>query len=142
MRLVPTRPRSALGMDMTPMIDVVLQLIIFFMYTSHTIALTRTPIPLPDEPGERLRADPAAIVVDVDEAGRYFVERQRQTLAEVMGKVRAELPATGDGASIRLLVRAHRDAPARGVNTLAAALAEIGVRDWRLATSAAQGDRP
>ncbi|MCH8037092.1 MAG: biopolymer transporter ExbD, partial [Proteobacteria bacterium] len=37
---------------MTPMIDVVFQLMIFFMYTAQFAQVTRTAIDLPDEAGE------------------------------------------------------------------------------------------
>jgi len=136
------RLRSGTGeFDMTPMIDVVFQLIIFFMYTSQFSALTRSPIDLPTEPGEDDTAETSAIVVDLRADGDFLVERDIVSFQRVVEMVRLEAVRLGDPTAVELLIRADRSAEARPLNALASRLAEIGVRNWQLGTARTPAQR-
>jgi biopolymer transport protein ExbD len=133
-RRPPRRPRS--GFDLTPMIDVVLQLIIFFMYTSQFSRMVRTPLDLPREPGEKERAPgPSPFTLDVNREGRYIADGREVTLAQFLDMIRVELARGPAAEPLDLLVRADRAAPAAAVNRLAEALARLGVRTWQLGTA-------
>jgi biopolymer transport protein ExbD len=124
------------GFDTTPMIDVVLQLIIFFMYTSQFSRMVRTPVDLPSEPGEKQRAEAhPPLSLDVNRDGRYLVDGREVPLEEFARMIQVEIHNAGDPASLELLVRADRSAPALAINRLAERLALLGVRTWQLATS-------
>ncbi|MFG0286038.1 MAG: ExbD/TolR family protein [Phycisphaerales bacterium JB039] len=127
-----TRRRTA-GVDLTPMIDVTLQLIIFFMYTAQFSQVSRTPIDLPEQPGESDALDPSALVVDVDASGQFLVEQAPLTLDALMARLEAEIRAAGPGG-VDLLVRADRNSSAANINQLAERLAASGVRSWKLGT--------
>ncbi len=132
----PSRTREGAGFDMTPMIDVVLQLIIFFMYTAQFSQVTRTLIDLPAESGEaEAEVEPRGIIVDMRIDGSLLVERGDVTLEQFFAMVEAEIAERGSADAVELLVRAHRDAPMAHVNQLAQRLTLMGVRNWRLATS-------
>lgn len=134
----PTR-RGA-RFDMTPMIDVVLQLIIFFMYTAQFSMVTRTLIDLPREPGEKTAdAEPRGIVVDVRRDGTLLVEREEVAFDHFLRMVEAEAARRGSGDAVELLVRADHDAAMAQINRIAQALTRLGVRNWRLATSEQTG---
>ena len=122
--------------DMTPMIDVVLQLIIFFMFTSRFGQLTRTEVELPREKGEIEQiVEVPTIVVDMDASGALRIEARPVSLESIKAVVRREITGAGGRADrIDLLVRADRMAPATHLNTLANELALLGVRNWRLGT--------
>lgn len=128
--------RPKYGFDMTPMIDVVLQLIIFFMYTSQFSRMVRTPLDLPREPGEKERAaSPAPVTLDVTRDGRYVADGREVTLSQFLLMIEAELARAEDPESLELLVRADRAAPAMAVNQLAEGLTRAGLRTWQLGTS-------
>lgn len=140
MNLLRPKPRRRTLMDMTPMIDVVLQLIIFFMYTSQFTSMTRTPLDLPREPGEKAEAvRPTAIVVDVLADGQLVVEGQEVDAPRVASMVAVEIARAesggADGASLDLLIRADRSTPSAHINRIASELAALGVRSWKLATA-------
>ena len=129
------RKRQA-GFDMTPMIDVVLQLIIFFLYTAHFSSMTRSPVDLPKERGEEaVQVGAGAIVVDMLSDGRILVEREEVTLAEIVSKVEFEVARVGSPDAVEVLVRADRTIPAESINELARRLGGLGVRNWRLGTA-------
>ncbi len=123
-----------LDLDITPMIDVVFLLIIFFMTTAQFARLTRANLDLPKETGEEQRQRSAGLVINVSADGQYIVEEQAVTLERVLGMVRAELAEAGDAEAIELSIRADRNARAGAVNRLAEELTSMGVRAWRLAT--------
>lgn len=131
------RARTAVaGFNMTPMIDVVLQLIIFFLVTSQFSQLVRTPMDLPEQEGE----DDAgkrlpAIVVDVRADGVFLIERSELTLDETVAKVvSAVSEARREERPAGVLVRADRATPSRHISELATGMAAAGVRNWTLGT--------
>ncbi len=139
MRFTKRRPRTTFEhFDLTPMIDVVMQLIIFFMFSSQFAQVLRSQIDLPEEPGEKEQAasDEGTLIIDVQADGSLIVAGEtvtRQRLAEMIGAEIAE--AGGQAGGVRVLVRADRAAPARHINAIAADLSRLGVRGWRLGTS-------
>lgn len=135
MNLSPQRKRGVGGFDLTPMIDVVFQLIIFFMYTAQFSQVSRTAIDLPEQPGEGDDLAPTAIVVDLNAEGAFLVEQEPVTLNELIALLEAEVRRAGED-SVELLVRADQSSPAANLNQLAERLAETGVRSWKLGTIA------
>ena len=133
MNLSPQRKRRVGGFDLTPMIDVVFQLIIFFMYTAQFSQISRTAIDLPEQPGVRDTLAAAAIVVDLNAEGVFLVEQAPVTLDELMDRLRAEVRRAGP-ENVELLVRADQSSPAAHINQLAERLAETGIRSWKLGT--------
>jgi len=128
--------RTQSGFDMTPMIDVVLQLIIFFLYTAHFSAMTRSPIDLPRERGEEtVPVGSGAIVIDIRDDGRIMVERSEMTLEQVEQLVAVEVSRAGSPSGVEVLVRSDRNVPASEINELARRLGALGVRNWRLGTA-------
>jgi biopolymer transport protein ExbD len=132
-----TGRKHEFSMDMTPMIDMVLQLIIFFMFTSQFAQLIKSPIDLPKESGQLLAEEQAAqLVVDVAANGTYLVEAKPVELEAVVQLVSREVQRHGGRAeAVRLLVRADQSAPSLHINVLAEALTQLGVRHWQLGTS-------
>ena len=121
--------------DLTPMIDVVLLLIIFFTLTAQFArSQMRSPMDLPKERGEDTAKQAAknAIVIDLDAQGDLSMTGGRFTTAEVENALNK---AKDQSASLSVEVRAHRDAPSGALNKLAAVLARAGVKNWSLATS-------
>ena len=124
--------------DLTPMVDVVMLLIIFFTLTTHFAKTQLSPMDLPKEPGQQSPAEQqASLTVDLKEDGRMSVLGSEVDIAGILKIVQAETMRSG--ANIDLVVRAERRAPARHLNRLADALAGIGVKQWKLATSAEGG---
>lgn len=130
------RPRIPLtaSFDLTPMIDVVLLLIIFFTLTAQFARTQQRPMDLPKEKGERLPPEgPASLVIDLDKEGQFSVLGQPAQLPELTRLVENEARRFGD--KLDVVVRAHRECPAAHLNRLATALASVKVRNWKLATS-------
>eukprot|EP00913_Durusdinium_trenchii_P006276 g5888.t1 len=99
--------------DLTPMIDVVLQLIIFFMFTSQFGELARTLVDLPREAGQEDVAPKPTLAVDLTREGVILLEREAITLDGLAQMARLEIERAGDADLARGRGRApleHRDA--------------------------------
>jgi len=122
--------------DLTPMVDVVFLLIIFFLTTSSLIETTRAEVDLPKEQGEEgARSRPHGVVINITQNGTFIVEQATLSFEELALLLRAELGLNGDGASeLDVVIRADRGAPLRHLNRVAEYLSGLGVRSWRLAT--------
>ncbi len=136
--------RHTLDVDLTPMIDVVLQLIIFFMLTSSFGDLRRTEIDLPRQPGDAQRdAREPALIIDLTADGRTLVDSREVSSVELERLARTGIAAADDQHPFDVLIRPDRDAPARHLDAVLSRLAAIGVDRWKLGTVApGPGDQP
>ena len=103
----------ALGLlDLTPMMDMVFNLLIFFMVvTSFEKADRDLKVLLPDgSEAMPLTAKPQQIFVNIDEAGRYFVRSQQVSAEELESllKQAALRYAYGKGTVADLKVRSWK----------------------------------
>jgi biopolymer transport protein ExbD len=137
MNLARRKGKPTFGFDMTPMIDVALQLIIFFLFTSQLSHAMRSSMDLPEEKGDAMQAaSPGQVVVDVTRDGAYLIDGTERSLEDVVRLITLEQEhVKATGKPLDLLVRADRACPALHVNTLALRLAGAGVRAWKLGTA-------
>lgn len=138
MRLRRLHPPTSLGMNMTPMIDIVFLLIIFFMTVSQITQSLDHPIDLPDVgPGGEV-LDSVSITINVDIAGKMIVAGKEYEMDALMMATRRELARVGNQpAQVRVLIRCDRNCPGRTVNELGQQLAKLGIGRVRLSV---QGD--
>ncbi|MFI4955050.1 MAG: ExbD/TolR family protein [Gammaproteobacteria bacterium] len=98
--------RTGLGIDITPLIDVVFLLLIFFMVTTTFSWQTELMINLPEAEGEQVEVEPKAVQVSVDKDGNYFINSKplvnnhritlMQALKELSSDPQVPLVITGD----------------------------------------------
>jgi biopolymer transport protein ExbD len=132
MRVARSR-RLPLALDMTPMIDCVFLLLIFFLTTSQLAELAASELDLPHERGAGEVADSSAgVVVNLDAQGRATIQEEPVTDEELMARAKAARAA--DPAAVPI-VRADRGAPAARLNAVMAALGSGGWKSIRLATT-------
>ena len=112
-------PKSSGSVNMTPMIDVVFQMIIFFVCTAQLEReMIDKSIRVPDAPHAPAVADakdPRTITIEVDAKGKVSIARtplKVSTLRKILAKTVADYGVRGP--SIPILIRA--DAAARHVH--------------------------
>ena len=143
--MIVTRPKHKreATFDLTPMIDVVLLLIIFFSLTSQFSETQGSAVELPRERGDARNADvPQSMVVDIDIDGRLSVMGKEYTqakLVELLTRHGAGDPASPSIATVEVLVRADRRCRSSHLDALVKALAAGGIRQWKLATAGMSG---
>jgi biopolymer transport protein ExbD len=127
-----------LPVDMTPMIDIVFQLLIFFLTTAQLAQFSRAELDLPQEEGEQTEAvEEAGIIVNLLADGTIQIAGER--LDDAAFAVMAEelvLDHSGEElARLRPLVRADRNAEAARLNRVLEILQSAGVPAVRIATA-------
>ncbi len=127
--------RHMIAVDLTSMIDVVFQLIIFFMFTSQFGELRRTEIDLPHQPGDaaEVRHEPA-MIIDLTNDGRYLVESVDTSLIEIERLAALGVASQNPIDPFDVLIRPDRNAPAVHLDRLLMRLSNTGVQRWKLAT--------
>jgi biopolymer transport protein ExbD len=121
----PKREAVEASMDMTPMVDVTFQLLIFFMVTAAFSMQKSIEIPKPEQ-DEQVQAqpidpqiDPNCVIVKIDENDTYQIlyetiapeDAEAGSEQELLQKLRyARDTAPGGSPPSKLLVQAHGDA--------------------------------
>lgn len=132
MRLMGRRHTEEASFDLTPMIDVVMLLIVFFTLTAQFTRTEQAALDLPAQEGDPGRVEPdTALYVDVDAGGKISIEGTTITLLEL-----AQPHWLGaDPGAIDVIVRADRNCPIAKLNEVARTLQVAGVVRWKLATA-------
>ena len=125
-------------LDMTPMIDIVFLLLIFFLTTAQLARESRAELDLPLERGEqREEVERAGLIINVLADGSIMQGEQVISLPELEAIALSQVVSSRDekGRPVRPLIRADRNAPARSLNEVFMALRRAGSGSARLATS-------
>jgi biopolymer transport protein ExbD len=141
-RLSKRRRSHGVGFDLTPMIDVVFQLIIFFMTCAQAAVAENEAVDLPELAGSQ-DASERDLVVNValdpkTKAERVVVSGKDVTPAEVAAKAR-ELIAKKGADKVTVGLRVDRKARSRTVNELVSALKGAGIGGGRIVVEPSQG---
>ena len=108
---IPVKSRSKVGFNMTPMIDVVFLLIIFFLVSSHLVRQESRPdltLPVAPSADEDKEDNRTRVIVNVEQNGQLFVTGRAMTpaaLEQLLKNVRSER-----GEDMEVRIRASRDA--------------------------------
>jgi biopolymer transport protein ExbD len=127
---------SEASFDLTPMIDVILLLIIFFMLSSQFATSELRPVDLPRQEGTPPASESAAakLVVDVDRDGHYSILGEELALDALAARIASAQGGTGTRHS-GIVVRADRGAESAALNRLADRLAKARIANWSLAVT-------
>lgn len=133
------RKSSAVDVNITPMIDVVFLLLIFFMVSTTFTKESRLSLELPEASGERVGAKAELLEVTVSPSGRfgingkYLVDREAKTLSSALSKAAAEFDTLPP-----LVIVADGRAPHQSVVTTMDVAGKLGFVQIRIASVAPQ----
>jgi biopolymer transport protein ExbD len=115
--------------DMSPMIDMVFLLLIFFIVASQIIKVDKVPIDLPAAVYAKVPEDETGrYVITVSKDGDVFVgpESQQVTMSELEDKVAEQLEAD---EKIRIVIRADDETKFEDNEKILTACGEVGAKD-------------
>jgi biopolymer transport protein ExbD len=128
------------AIDLTPMIDVVFNLLIFFMVVSHFVKIDEErdlKVILPEgSEAMPLTVKPKEIFVNIDQAGRYFMRGRQLTEAE-LGETLVQAAINNPGSQ-SVIIRADKRAAWDYVATAMRLCNQAGIHDY----SASLADSP
>jgi biopolymer transport protein ExbD len=123
--------------EITPMIDVVFLLIIFFMTAARFAQDTRADVELPKERGEQQDAsEEAGVIINVLASGEIVVGGETVSLETLEAIVRDEVQRLRgrDAEQLKLMLRADESCDSGRINQIVAMLRRLGVGAARFAT--------
>lgn len=130
MRLPSHLRRGGLGFNMTPMIDVVFQLIIFFLVSSHLAKQeVQMPLPLPTARSGNESEETAAhrVTINVLVDGTLLLSGRHTPATELKQRLSDRLREAGPSLQVR--IRGDRHVPYRFVEPILLACARAGIWD-------------
>ncbi len=141
MNLRPRRPEEP-EIGLTPLIDVVFLLLIFFMVTTTFRKESVFDISLP-QASQQPTEQQSALVVSIDEAGRYAVNERLLSGTDV-ATLRAALADALPDSEDRLVVEIRADArtPHQSVISVLDAAGQLGLQRIAIATLQAGPNPP
>lgn len=142
MKFRRTRRRGS-GINLTPLIDVVFLLLIFFMVSTTFTRETRLAVELPEAEGEPLSEElPETIEVMVDEDGTYAVNGKtlvNRKIDTIMTALKLESRAD---MTIPITITADAEASHRAVVTVMDAAGRLGFSRLSFSTQEPQDTAP
>lgn len=135
MRIRDDRAQDEPHIDLVPLIDVILVLIIFFVITTTFDARSTLQLQLPTASEQDLPTPPRSLSVLINADGRYFINDSEVLRSDVEAVKRAIAEAAGSDREQPVLLRADARTPYQAVVTAQDALGQLGFRRIAIATA-------
>jgi len=123
--------------NVTPMVDVMLVLLIIFMVSAPLLTVG-VPIDLPQTQAKSLNQDKEPLTVSVNEKGQVFLQNSEISVDELVPKLKAVTEARS-GSDERIFVRGDRKVDYGTVMKIMGRLSSAGFSRVALVTEVEQG---
>jgi biopolymer transport protein TolR len=123
--------------NVTPMVDVMLVLLIIFMVSAPLLTVG-VPLDLPQTQAKSLEQDKTPLQLSVDIKGKIFINDTEVAMADLIPKLKAITDARG-GFDERIFMRADKKADYGTVARVMGALSGAGFKRLALVTEVDQG---
>ena len=137
MNLRPGHKEEGVDVNLTPLIDVVFLLLIFFMVSTTFDRHARLKVALPESTAKTTQQQDDPLVLSIDAKGNYFIN-DRQVVNQSLNTLKQALKRTiGDDTMIKesaLVLRADANTPHQSVVRAMDAAAQLGLTKLSIAT--------
>ena len=134
----PRRPQRDNSINLTPLIDVVFLLLIFFMVTTTFTRETRMLISLPEAETESIAREKKVVELVVSKDGSYAVDGQSLINRDIKTIMAALKDASAGDSQIPLVITADALATHQAVITAMDAAGRLGFETLNIATQQPQ----
>jgi biopolymer transport protein ExbD len=121
--------------NLTPLIDVVFILLLFFMVSTTFQRESEINIELPEASAEPVEEREETLEIVIDAEGHYFIDEQQVVNTELETLKQAIEKFRGERSEIPVVIRADRQTPYESVVRAMDATAQLGLLQMSLATS-------
>jgi len=133
MQLQNTSKRE-MSINLTPLIDVVFLLLIFFMVSTSFTRETQIELELPKAEGTPLEIDVGVVEISVDSTGNFYVNKQALINTQIETVKKAIVKVSDGNTSLPLIISADAKAPYQAVITAMDAAGQEGFTNIQMAT--------
>jgi biopolymer transport protein TolR len=135
------RRRSVMAeINVTPMVDVMLVLLIIFMVSAPLLTVG-VPIDLPQTQAKSLDQDKEPLTISVDDKGAIYLQNSAVALDDLLPKLQAIADARG-GSDARIYVRGDKSVNYGSMMKIMGRLSAAGFHRVALVTEFEQGSKP
>jgi biopolymer transport protein TolR len=124
--------------NVTPMVDVMLVLLIIFMVSAPLLTVG-VPIDLPQTQAKSMEQDKEPLTLSVNTQGQVFLQNSEIAIDELVPKLKAVTDARGGGVEERIYVRGDRKVDYGTVMRVMGRLSAAGFHRVALVTEIEQG---
>jgi len=133
LNLKPER-RDDIDLNLTPLIDVVFLLLIFFMVSTTFEKTAKLKIDLPEASAQATPQVDKKIVIGIDVKGRYYINDRQLVNTQLKTLKMALLKFAGDNKNIPIVLRADAKTPHQSVVTAMDAASQVGLTRLSIST--------
>ena len=126
--------KEEVNVNLTPLIDVVFLLLIFFMVTTTFSRNTNLLINLPEASGEVSEQQTVEVEILIAENGNYSVNGRQLVSNQMETLMRTVTEVTGGDVTIPLIITADANTSHQSVVTAMDAVAQLGFSSLNIAT--------
>ena len=126
--------------NVTPMVDVMLVLLIIFMVTAPLLA-SGVQVDVPESKAAPLEQSGAPIAVSMDRQGKVYLDDVEVDPARIGQLLRQRVAASREEGGPRLFLRADRDLDYGAVNRMMGEINAAGIRKLSLVSTSQQGSQ-
>lgn len=138
MNLRPKRNDERVDVNLTPLIDVVFLLLIFFMVSTTFDRHAKLKVELPEASAKQVQQQQQSIVLSIDAKGNYFIN-DRQLVNTRLETLKIALQKTlADEKDVPLVLRADAKTPHQAVVRAMDAASQVGLTRLSIATIESQ----
>ena len=128
------RRKQEITVNLTPLIDVVFLLLIFFMVSTSFTRETQIKLDLPKASIEPLQTTQDSLEISIDKEGRYFVNGKGLVNVSIETLKRAIEPILKVNKDVSVIISADANTPYQSVITAMDATSQLGVSNLKMAT--------
>ena len=134
MNLRPGHKEETVEVNLTPLIDVVFLLLIFFMVTTTFDRHAKLKVSLPESSAKITQQQSDPLTLSIDAKGNYFIN-DRQVVNQSLDTLKQALQKViGDNTDMALVLRADANTPHKAVVRAMDAASQLGLTKLSIAT--------
>lgn len=128
------------AINLTPLIDVVFLLLIFFMVSTSFTRETQIKLELPKADVEKLEAEPTIVEISVDKEGRIFVNGKSLVNSQPDTLKKAITPLLAENSNVPVIISADANTTYQAFVSVMEATSELGITNIKMATQRVKDD--
>ena len=122
------------SINLTPLIDVVFLLLIFFMVSTTFDTTSQLEIQLPEASENKVPEPPRKLNLLIDAKGKFFVNA-RELTGNDSATLRAALERALEGRRMPIVIQSDADSPVQSLVTAMDVVGQLGLKQVSIATT-------
>jgi len=134
MKFNSTSPVEEVNINLTPLIDVVFLLLIFFMVSTTFDTTSQLKINLPEASQNEIKKEAQPLNLMIDARGRFFLN-SREISGQKSEALKAALEQVLNGAKRPIVIQSDAESPVQSLVTAMDVVARLGLSRVSIATT-------